>query len=133
MENRTGTMAIIVKDGKYLLTQEPPHKTLANLWRLTGGMLEIGETAQTALERECFEEVKITIEIIKPLDIVKAEDRDIEIQTFLAKWKSGELSPDKSVQNAGWFTVGEIENLNLAKLSREILEKYFATQTDIKL
>jgi 8-oxo-dGTP diphosphatase len=53
--------ALIDPDGRVLIAQRPPGKTLAGLWEFPGGKIEAGETPEDALIRELREELGITV------------------------------------------------------------------------
>ena len=50
---------MIDADGRVLLAQRPPGKSLAGLWEFPGGKVEPGETPEAALIRELHEELGI--------------------------------------------------------------------------
>jgi 8-oxo-dGTP diphosphatase len=52
-------VALIDADGRVLLAQRPPGKSLAGLWEFPGGKVEPGETPEAALIREMQEELGI--------------------------------------------------------------------------
>ncbi len=51
--------ALIDPEGRVLLAQRPPGKSLAGLWEFPGGKVEPGETPEAALIRELQEELGI--------------------------------------------------------------------------
>jgi 8-oxo-dGTP diphosphatase len=60
--------AMIDQDGRVLLAQRPPGKSLAGLWEFPGGKVEPGESPEAALVRELREElaVETTTAALKP-------------------------------------------------------------------
>ena len=52
-------VALIDPEGRVLLAQRPPGKSLAGLWEVPGGKVEPGETPELALIRELREELGI--------------------------------------------------------------------------
>ncbi|MEH3147071.1 MAG: (deoxy)nucleoside triphosphate pyrophosphohydrolase [Methylobacterium frigidaeris] len=54
-------VALVDADGRVLLAQRPPGKTLAGLWEFPGGKIEPGERPEETLIRELAEELGITV------------------------------------------------------------------------
>ena len=52
--------ALVDVDGRVLLAQRPPGKTMAGLWEFPGGKVEAGETPEATLVRELREEIGVT-------------------------------------------------------------------------
>lgn len=53
--------ALVDVDGRLLIAQRPPGKSLAGLWEFPGGKIEPGEAPEAALIRELAEELGITV------------------------------------------------------------------------
>jgi 8-oxo-dGTP diphosphatase len=54
-------VALVDADGRVLLAQRPPGKTLAGLWEFPGGKIESGERPEETLIRELAEELGIAV------------------------------------------------------------------------
>ena len=52
-------VALVDVDGRVLLAQRPPGKSMAGLWEFPGGKVEPGESPEAALMRELHEELGI--------------------------------------------------------------------------
>lgn len=53
--------ALVDPDGRVLIAQRPPGKSMAGLWEFPGGKVEAGERPETALIRELREELAIEV------------------------------------------------------------------------
>jgi 8-oxo-dGTP diphosphatase len=53
--------ALIDADGRVLLAQRPPGKSMAGLWEFPGGKVESGERPEVTLIRELKEELGISV------------------------------------------------------------------------
>ena len=53
--------ALIDPDGRVLIAQRPPGKTMAGLWEFPGGKVEPGERPEQTLIRELKEELGIAV------------------------------------------------------------------------
>ena len=51
--------ALVDRDGRVLLAERPPGKSMAGLWEFPGGKLQAGEAPEAALVRELREELGI--------------------------------------------------------------------------
>jgi 8-oxo-dGTP diphosphatase len=65
--------AVVVRDGRVLLSRRPPGKHLAGLWEFPGGKVEENETPDAALAREVREELGLSISDPRPFAFVHHE------------------------------------------------------------
>jgi ADP-ribose pyrophosphatase YjhB (NUDIX family) len=124
-----GVGAIVVEDGRALLVKRG-HPPLAGEWSIPGGVLEIGELLREAAVREAKEETGLLVE---PGEILGVYDRLIRVGErvqyhyvlidFLCRRVSGDLQPGSDAEDVRWFTAEEIETLNLASDTADVLRK----------
>lgn len=91
MKELTVAIAIIEKEGKYLIAQRRPDDTLGLYWEFPGGKCEEGETLEECLVREIREELGITIQIHQKGEILiaKTQTHRIFLHSFYCSHQSG--------------------------------------------
>jgi 8-oxo-dGTP diphosphatase len=67
--------ALVDRDGRVLLQQRAPGRTMAGLWEFPGGKIEPGESPEAALIRELREELGIEVAAACLAPAVFASDR----------------------------------------------------------
>lgn len=89
--------ALVDRDNRVLIAQRPEGKPLAGLWEFPGGKVENGETPETALRRELFEELSIDVcpECLSPLTFASHTYPDFHLlmPLYLVRQWDGELTP----------------------------------------
>jgi mutator protein MutT len=66
-ENRINVIAaVIIRQGKVMLCQRPPHKHHGGQWEFPGGKFEPKETLSEAAARELMEELRLTVTNVGP-------------------------------------------------------------------
>lgn len=136
MENKylheVAITAIVVKEGKYLITRRSQNKKRwPGLWTVPGGRLEIDDyvslpkdtkdywynVLEKVLKREVMEEVGIEIENIKyvtSLATVHSDGAPSLVISCLADWKSGEVKLQKEeCDKEAWVTLEESKGYEL--------------------
>ncbi|HEY98447.1 MAG TPA: NUDIX hydrolase [Dehalococcoidia bacterium] len=125
-----GVGVVVFKDGK-ILTIKRGQEPSKGKWSIPGGRIELGETAQEAGRREVKEECSIDVQIERVLDaasnIIRDEEGRIKyhfvIIDLLARYVSGELRAQSDAEECRWVTPGEIAELDLTPLLREMLTR----------
>ena len=116
--------ALIWNDDKFMICQRPANKARALLWEFVGGKVEIGETKEQALIRECKEELDILLSVGEVfMDVVhEYPDLTVHLTLFNATIAKGE--PQKLEHNdIQWILPSEISNFEFCPADEEILAK----------
>lgn len=116
--------ALIWDQDKFMICQRPAHKARALLWEFVGGKVEIGETKERALIRECQEELAVTISVGDIfMDVVhKYPDLTVHLTLFNAVIAQG--TPQKlEHHDIRWITPAEISRYDFCPADEEILKK----------
>ena len=124
----TEVVAALIWDGnRFLICQRPAHKARGLLWEYVGGKVEVGETKQEALIRECREELGVTISVGDVfMDVVhEYPDITVHLTLFHARIASGEI---KLLEHnaVAWITPDEIPHYAFCPADKEINERIAA-------
>jgi 8-oxo-dGTP diphosphatase len=90
-------VALIDTDGRVLLAQRPPGKSMAGLWEFPGGKIDAGETPEAALIRELKEElaIDVTESCLGPFSFASHRYRSFHLvmPLFLCRVWRGQVRP----------------------------------------
>lgn len=127
-----GVGAIIVEDHRVVLVKRG-HPPLLGEWSIPGGVLEVGELLKDAAVREAREETGLTVEAGEILGIFDRIVREGEkivyhyvLIDFLCRRTAGELHPGSDADEVRWFSEAELQALNLAQDTEEVIRKGLA-------
>ncbi|HKT50691.1 MAG TPA: NUDIX hydrolase [Candidatus Angelobacter sp.] len=125
-----GVGAVIVNSGRVLLVKRgsPP---LLGQWSLPGGVVEIGETLRSAVEREAREETGLVVktgEVLEVLDrIIPGEGGRPQYHyvliDFLCRVTGGELLAGGDAADVAWANQDDLEKFNLEKPALQVIQK----------
>ena len=116
--------ALIWDENKFMICQRPANKARALLWEFVGGKVEVGETKQQALIRECQEELAVTLSVGDVFMDVVHEYPDITVHLTLFNATIAEGIPLKIEHNdIRWIAPEEIPLYEFCPADEEILEK----------
>ena len=116
--------ALVWRDDKFMICQRPAHKARGLLWEFVGGKVELGETKEQALIRECREELAVTISVGDVFMDVTHEYTDLTVHLTLFNVTITDGEPQKLEHNdIKWITPSEISNYEFCPADVEILSK----------
>ena len=116
--------ALIWQDGKFMICQRPPNKARGLLWEFVGGKVEVGETKEEALVRECREELSVTLSVGDKFCDVTHTYPDLTVHLTVFNATISEGVPQMIEHNdIEWITPDEIGKYDFCPADVEILEK----------
>ncbi len=132
-----GIGAVIIKDDKIALIKRGNEPSKGK-WTIPGGLVELGESLESAVIRETKEETLLDIENPQLIGVVDNVDLDEQgkvkyhyvIIDYLVHVKAGNIQAASDAEELRWVPFGEVENYNLTssfriffRENREKLEK----------
>ena len=116
--------ALIWRNGKFLICQRPANKKRALLWEFVGGKVELGETQEQAIVRECQEELAITVRVNEVFCEVTHVYPDVTVHLTLFNAEIANGEPCMLEHNdMAWITPAEIDNYTFCPADVDILKK----------
>ncbi len=116
--------AIIWREGRMLICQRPVEKAQGGLWEFPGGKVEVGESPQDALVRECREELNVELDVGEEfMQVTHAYPTvTIHLTLFHAHIRSGSLTCLEH-QAYAWITPQEATNYTFCPADVPVVER----------
>jgi len=120
--------AIILREGRVLITQRPKGSFMAGKWEFPGGKVERGEDPKDAVAREVFEELKLDV---RPKDHFHTTEhvywlgenkRTIKLMTYLCEIIKGRMACI-GCQDFRWVAPEELKDFDFVDADVEVVEK----------
>jgi 8-oxo-dGTP diphosphatase len=101
--------ALIIHEGKLLITQHGAHTGHPLSWEFPGGKIQEGEIPEEALIREILEELNIFISVEMALHPVEYQypGKVIRLMPYLCRWSSGEIELSEH-NDSLWIEPGDV-------------------------
>lgn len=125
-----GVGAVIVDEGKVLLVKRK-YEPLKGQWSLPGGMVEIGETLETALAREMLEETGLRVDVGPVIEVFDRIMRDEQHRVryhfvlidYLCWPTGGLLQAGSDVEEAIWAEPAALGGYALTEKATSVIER----------
>jgi len=125
-----GVGAVIVSDGRVVLIRRR-HEPLAGHWSLPGGMVELGETLETAIAREMLEETSLVVEVgpvIEVFDRIMFDESGrvryhFVLVDYLCWPIGGDLRASSDVDEAAWVDPADLERYSLTAKATVVIQR----------
>jgi len=119
--------AIVFRDGAILLVKRGAEPN-AGRWSLPGGLVEVGETVESAVIRETMEETHIRVRPLRVFDVaafIRVETGRVRwhyvLIDMLCEYQGGEPFPDTDAANARFIPLRELGEYDVTESAREII------------
>jgi len=132
MKSRLVVVAVIQKNGEYLVGQKPKNVgPYPNTWHIPGGGVDLNnESSEEALKREIREETGIEIQNVRAVgfdeDEVPNKHGEMTRYVFLdyeADYLSGDIKANDDMAVLKWVRKEELKTLNLNKPCEKLFKK----------
>ena len=102
--------AVLIEDGKVMLTQRPAGSNHAGAWEFPGGKIEPGETPRDALVRELQEELALPVVVGDVLEVasVPRAHEQLTLLFFRVSRDPGNEPEAREVAAIAWFSLDAI-------------------------
>ncbi len=115
--------ALLWDEDRFLICQRPANKARGLLWEFVGGKVEPGETKEQALQRECREELAISIDVGPVFweTVHEYPDMTVHLTLFSATIVKG---PPQRLEHADlrWILPEEIPQFSFCPADKPVLD-----------
>ena len=125
-----GVAAVIFREEEVLLVLRGQEPALGS-WSLPGGLVELGETLEAALQRELQEEVGLAVRILGITAVLDRIFRDPQggipyhyvLVDFLCDYEAGELRPGSDITDARFTPLSDLDRLELPEHTAQVIRR----------
>ncbi len=114
-------VAVVEKNGRFLIQKRPPKGLLADLWEFPGGKRKTGETLEEALRREIREELQSEVLDVKLLIKVSHAYTQYQVSLYAFQCRLAK-DPSPSKKRHRWVTLHGLRNYPFPSGSAKIIK-----------
>ena len=117
---RTVVGAAIIRDRRVLAARRRTPANLAGLWEFPGGKVEPGESESTAVVRECYEELGISVAVECQLGRAPIGE-NTELVLFAATLRKGQPTSSTTHDLLRWLGMDELATVQWLEPDEKLL------------
>lgn len=115
-------VAVVARDGRYLIGLRPPGAPLAGLWEFPGGKVRRGESPAAAAARECLEETGLRVTVHAVAAVVDHDYAHGRLRLHFLHCTSGEAS--RAVpERFRWVAAEELASYEFPAANASVIEQ----------
>src|SRR5262245_4001612 len=115
-------IAVVERDGWFLVGRRPQGVALAGLWEFPGGKIEQGESPEAAAARECFEEAGTQVEPLFRYPTNVHDYSHASVELFFIACRPVESDAFATANGYRWVSRDELMKLEFPEGNRAVLQ-----------
>ena len=115
-------IAVIERNGRYLISRRRPADHLGGYWEFPGGKRRVGESWETCLRRELREELGITATLTERLPSIRFRypDRQVRLEVFRCGIQEGRPRP-LACEEIRWVRAAQLRQYRFPPADRQLI------------
>ena len=115
-------IAVVEREGRFLIGQRGAGVPLAGLWEFPGGKVEPGETPEQAAVRECHEETGLLVTVVGAYGRVvhRYEHGEVELHFFACRPVDAGQTPAERFR---WVAAEELASYEFPAANAELVKR----------
>lgn len=115
-------IAVVERDGRFLIGQRSADGPLPGLWEFPGGKVEPGETPEQAAVRECREETGLDVAVVALYDrvVYRYAHGDVELHFFACRPLVADQTPADRFR---WAPAEELSRYEFPPANARLVER----------
>lgn len=116
--------AVVIREGRLLITQRYEKAHLGGLWEFPGGKLEPGESWEQCLARELMEELGIEVSVRQEIERLTHHypEKTVHLRFFICHWLKHEPKT-LGCPDFRWVLTSELNNFQFPAADSQLLSK----------